>query len=489
MLLLAAALVCRLVALCEVVAAPAPGVCALENCALRSHFASAGPGFQDGVRFNIKRARETCPFADDNDPEPSKEEYLKYMRGLSRVAEMPPNERRAYAQKMQDKWLAEAKEPAAREPTVDVTKPGMHAVNSTTWRELRRANKFDFLITFYAPWCPHCKAFVTSANAPIRALSEKLEKVNGPKVVTFDVVASSPPLTIDAVPAIYLFKKTGEAILFEGDQHNSERLMSFTLGLPMPTVSLLATSGPLSQKGAAPSWVCPLKNCVLKSQLARAGPAFHDGVRFFSVGSDAKDVGEGCPIGDAWDDPEPSKEEYNRYMKGLDKVGDMSPEDRREYALKHQDQWENEARSRETKIKEPTVDVSKPGVESVNRTTWRELREANKYDFLVTFYAPWCPHCKAFIAGDNAPIKALSSSLEQAKGPYVVKFDMIATEAPLTIDAVPTIFLFRTDGQAILFEGNPHDTESLMAFALDNQVTAKKAKEALVFKHLRTPIA
>ncbi len=35
---------------------------------------------------------------------------------------------------------------------------------------------------------------------------------------------------IDAVPQIYLYKKTGEAIPFEGDQHDLEGLMAFALG-------------------------------------------------------------------------------------------------------------------------------------------------------------------------------------------------------------------------------------------------------------------
>jgi thiol-disulfide isomerase/thioredoxin len=472
-------LACGFVALFNVAQASSEGTCPLKNCVLKSPFAAAGP--RHG--FIQKDAREACPFADDNDPEPSKEEYLKYMRSLSKVAEMSPEERRAHALKMQGKWLAESKEPVAKKPRIDVTTPGVHAVNSTTWRELRRANKFDFLITFYAPWCPHCKNFVTSANAPIKALSASLEKVNGPKVVTFDMIATEAPITINAVPAVYLFKKTGEAIPFEADVSDLEGLMTFALGEASPKTALLSVVGPHSQNRAAPSRSCPLKNCVLKSPLAKAGPAFQDGVRFFALGSD----GEQCPFGGGDDEPEPSKKEYMKYMKGLDKVGDMNAEQRRQYALQHQQQWLNEADD-EPKIKAPTVDITKPGIEAVNSTQWSELRNANKHDMLIAFYAPWCPHCKAFIMGDNAPIKALGEGLEQAGGPYVVTFDMIADEAPLTIDAVPTVFLFRTDGQAIEFEGDVHDIDSLMAFGLDNQ-TPKKAKQALVVKHLRAPSA
>merc|ERR1719446_951559 len=153
---------------------------------------------------------------------------MKYMKGLSKVGDMDPDERRAYALKMEQQWLNEAEEPEhVREPTVDITKPGVEAVNSTTWSELRNANRFDMLIVFYAPWCPHCKAFVTAQNAPLKALSAALEKVNGPKVVSFDAVADDAPLIIDAVPTLYLFKTTGEAIIFEGNHHDLEALMAW----------------------------------------------------------------------------------------------------------------------------------------------------------------------------------------------------------------------------------------------------------------------
>merc|ERR1719420_1156881 len=170
-------------------------------------------------------------------------------------------------------------------------------------------------------------------------------------------------------------------------------------------------------------------------------------------------------------------------MKGLDKVGDMSPDERRAYASKMQDTWLNEPEP-ETKVKEPSVDVKAPGIEAVDSKQWSELRNANKFDFLITFYAPWCPHCKAFITSENAPINALSASLEQADGPKVVTFDVIADEPPLTIDSVPMVYLFRRDGQAITFEGNPHDLDSLMTFTLDNALPKKHAKQALVSKHL-----
>jgi len=485
---------------CE--AATPSWTCALQNCALKSPLASAGPGFIDGVRFfaagsDGKDSRQQCPFGEDNDPEPTKKEYVKYMKAMNKVAEMPIAERRAYAMKMKGKWEDESEEPIAKEPSVDVTKPGVHAVNSKQWSELRQANKFDLLVTFYAPWCPHCKEFVTSENSPLKALTASLEKAGGPKVITFDMIASSAPISIDAVPTIYLFKTSGEAIMFEEDSHNSEALMSFALDKPKPAASLLAKKhvlhlvAPHSQHTTA-SWQCPLENCVLKSPLAQAGPAFPDGVRFFAVGSDGKDTRTECPFGGKNFDGEASKKEYNKYMKAFDKVGDMTEEERRAYAIANQDRWNEEERNEEStkKIKAPSIDISKPGAEAVNSKQWDELRNANKYDMLITFHAHWCPHCKTFVkkGGSNAPIQALSESLEKVSEAKVVSFEITESTPPLSLDAVPAVYLFKMTGEAVPFEGNPMDLDSLMAWTLDN---ASPKKEALVAKevvqHLRGP--
>merc|ERR1719230_741218 len=164
-------------------------------------------------------------------------EYLRYMRGMGKVADMPIEERRAYALKHQQEWLENHVPPELRESSkediIDVSKPGVEAVNRKQWSALRDENKFDYLVVFYAPWCPHCKAFVTNGNAPINALSESLERVNGPKVVKFDIQASTAPesLGLEAVPAVWLFKKTGEAMAFKGDisAANLEGLMTFAL--------------------------------------------------------------------------------------------------------------------------------------------------------------------------------------------------------------------------------------------------------------------
>lgn len=247
MKLFAITFVCGLVAVSE--AKPVRfGACALKNCALKSPLATEGPGFQDGVHFFAtesmgKDTRASCPFGDDNDPEPSKKEYMKYMKELDKVSKMPPDERRAYALKHEQEMIDahDATPKAPEKPSIDVAKAGVEAVSSKTLDQLRAYNEYDLLVTFYAPWCPHCKNFVTAAEAPINALDEALERVKGPKVVKFDINESSPPgqLQIDSVPTVYLFKKSGEAIEYEGDVADAKSLMAFAMDKPAP-VALVA---------------------------------------------------------------------------------------------------------------------------------------------------------------------------------------------------------------------------------------------------------
>jgi thiol-disulfide isomerase/thioredoxin len=210
-----------------------------------------------------------------------------------------------------------------------------------------------------------------------------------------------------------------------------------------------------------------------------------------------KSTQEKCPFGGGDDDPPPTKKEYLKYMRGLSKVGNMDAAQRREWAIKEAARMQYEVEnglddSKEPEDKEPTVDITAPGVESVNRTTLSEIRNANKHDLLVTFYAPWCPHCKEFVTSANAPIKALSASLETKKGPRVITFDITATDAPEALDvtSVPTVFLIKTTGEAIEYKQNPHDLPLLMSFALGDPLPAPKASALIakpVSQHLRKP--
>lgn len=237
------------------------------------------------------------------------------------------------------------------------------------------------------------------------------------------------------------------------------------------------------------SWACPLKSCVLNSTLASAGPGFNDIVRFNSMTAQQKNGQQQCPFGGD-DGKAATKKEWKKYMKELDVVGSMSPEERRAWAIREAAKLEANLDKIEEPdfIGKPAVNVSDPGIEALNRTTYSQIRNENKYDLLVTFYAPWCPHCKAFVTDENAPIKALAASLEKAKGPKVVTFDITASDPPeaLGLTAVPTIFLIKTTGEAILFKQNPGDIKLLMAFALgDDSSNSTSLIEKPIARHLR----
>jgi len=242
--------------------------------------------------------------------------------------------------------------------------------------------------------------------------------------------------------------------------------------MKLVTVALACGFAATAEATTVPSWKCALKNCALTSPLAKEGPGFLDGVNFFAAGSNGKDARQACPFGGGDDEPEPSDKEYMKYMNALDAMGDMNDEQRRAFAIEHADDPMPEQKAK--KIKAPTVDLSAPGVHAVNSTQWSELRHANKYDMLIVFYAPWCPHCKTFVKGKNAPINAISESLSKAGGPKVVTFDMVADKPPLNLDSVPTVYLFKRNGMAVLFEKDTSDLKGLMSFALDKPASNQK---------------
>lgn len=155
-------------------------------------------------------------------------------------------------------------------------------------------------------------------------------------------------------------------------------------------------------------------------------------------------------------------------MKELSQVGNMSPAQRRAFAIANSDRWEKEAvekaderEAKAAKVK-ASVDVSQPGVELVNGAQWQELREENKYNLLVTFYLPDCPYCKQFVTGENAPYDGMSNKLDQMDiGVKAVKMDIDATDEPILLDSVPAVYLFTKEGLALPFEGNYMDSNAL----------------------------
>eukprot|EP00429_Kryptoperidinium_foliaceum_P107472 CAMPEP_0176261390 /NCGR_PEP_ID=MMETSP0121_2-20121125/40073_1 /TAXON_ID=160619 /ORGANISM="Kryptoperidinium foliaceum, Strain CCMP 1326" /LENGTH=193 /DNA_ID=CAMNT_0017601329 /DNA_START=63 /DNA_END=644 /DNA_ORIENTATION=+ len=98
----------------------------------------------------------------------------------------------------------------------------------------------------------------------------------------------------------------------------------------------------------------------------------------------------------------------------------------------------------------------------------------SKESMLVTFYAPWCGHCKHFVLSDGhgnaekAPLELLNKDIRAAKGPTVVKFDVTASQPPsvFQVQFVPMIVLLKAGGSYEVFKANPNDLESLKTFAL-----------------------
>lgn len=98
----------------------------------------------------------------------------------------------------------------------------------------------DSLITFYAPWCPHCQTFVlhdtksNPSNAPYEVLFRDLAKDDASKSVAVfraDItkIGDNIPdaFQVQGIPTVYGVTKLGDPQKFTGNAHSQKELKEF----------------------------------------------------------------------------------------------------------------------------------------------------------------------------------------------------------------------------------------------------------------------
>jgi thiol-disulfide isomerase/thioredoxin len=237
-------------------------------------------------------------------------------------------------------------------------------------------------------------------------------------------------------------------------------------------VGLAIVLPPLSdatRKVTVPAWACPVTKCskkAIQDDIADGQPALDGSLQKSLLAlRGAMKAGVLCPFGG--DDPnakKASKTEVKSFFDGFAKAYDAT------HGIKSkstQGETQHVETQESAQVKEPAA--SPPGtVQKVDRESLIQLADKHDQDLLVVFYAPWCPHCQAFVLADNAPLNKLAEDLASSHGPKVVSFDTTASPIPsrFRADFIPTILLVTKDGRHMEFMEDPSEVEHLRAFAL-----------------------
>jgi len=109
---------------------------------------------------------------------------------------------------------------------------------------------------------------------------------------------------------------------------------------------------------------------------------------------------------------------------------------------------------------------------------------AEKKSVLITFYAPWCPHCQTFVYHDGKgdPTKAGLEELrrdfiESNSSTHVVRFDVQKHQKSLPkqykLPGIPAVYLLKADGNVVQYQGNPHDSDGLKSFVQSEKMPVR----------------
>jgi len=247
-------------------------------------------------------------------------------------------------------------------------------------------------------------------------------------------------------------------------------------------LALTMTALEATRKVAVPPWACAVAKCSQRSideEIADDGPSPNTKVLLALRGAVKAQVL--CPFGGEGGGKGASKAEAKSFFDGFEKAYDevhgikgneaqvteeVKAEEKKEVQEKQAPAAAAPAAVAATPA--PVALAAAGTIQKVDRQSLSQLVDAHKQDLLVVFYAPWCPHCQAFVLAEQAPINTLASALASAKGPKVVTFDTTASSIPPGFNAnfVPTIMLVSKDGRMSEFLEDPTEEEHLKAFAL-----------------------
>jgi len=372
-----------------------------------------------------------------------------------------------------------------------------------------------FLVTFWAPWCPWSRRFVTDGgqDSAIERLNRELQS-SGVQVFKYNVggrglpsVPRPPGFAHPYVPTVYLVAADGSKVRYEGDPTDVQRLAGFARGEQQPVSAQWDQQSMEIEPRQKPQFVSEIPEIddvtyndqTPPSLITFWAPWCPWSRRFVTDGGDDAAIeqldrdlqgsgvavlkynvgGRGLPrvprppgfewayIPSVWrENADGSKVRYEGDPTDVQSLASFARGEQQPMASG------GETAAAVRGCADTDTPSSNADIPQIDNETFSSLTPP----FLITFWAPWCPWSRRFVTngGSDAPIERVHRGLEAVGGPAIVKYDVGGRGSPsvplppgFTIRGIPTTFKVARNGAKVSYPGDPTEVDALIAWAME----------------------
>ena len=335
---------------------------------------------------------------DDDDDEDEKEKKTLKENDLNQQTNTTTENKNQEEEKQEEEEEEEFKWP---------NDPDTVVLNQTNFEE--KVSTGDWIIDFYAVWCPHCQEISSTwASFATKVKTELNGVVNVGKVNIDDAPEASMKYGVEYLPTI-LFLKSGKLYIYDGGEHTEKSLIEF------------------------------INETYLNKPYNPQNTTQKEDEEDENEKSEKKEEKQNVSQSNNGDEKNTTKNENdNKDDKESDK-DDKEEDEEEEF------KWPND-----------------PDTVVLNQTNFEE--KVSTGDWIIDFYAVWCPHCQEISSTWASFATKVKTELNGVVNVGKVNIDD-APEASMKygVEYLPTI-LFLKSGKLYIYDGGEHTEKSLIEF-------------------------